>query len=561
MTSIGPRCAAAFFFAGLVFAQPAIRLKTRTIHPTAATVSEVRPPRGSWRGHVVIQFASPPSADTIAELEKRGIAVLQDVPESGLLVFVERPVRVAGLGVQAVISIDPGDKISPLLKNAGAVLVEFYPDVDMNAARGIVLGAGAMLSDNPDLNPHHLLLNATAAQMAELSKQDEVAYIFPASKVLINGVPTLPCLGAVTGVGATAQSIPTYGSWNQGGAATIGYAFSELAGELSALQQESEIQRAMAEWAAVVELTWKQVSSATAPQTVNILFTTGDHGDGYPFGPAGGVLAHTFYPSPPNPEPIAGDMHFNNANTFRVGANVDVFSVALHELGHALGLGHADDPSAVMYPYYSMHSGLSPMDIATVQTLYAPQTSTPAPTLTLNVSAPPATTTSSSVNLSGTTSGGKGAATVTWWSSQGSGAAEGSAKWSIAGIPLAVGANSVTVTATDGASRVSQTVTVTRQAAPTPTPPTGTPPPSLTITTPSSTSISTAAASMVFAGIASTNVTSVTWSTNTGQSGTASGTTQWSATIPLLVGYNAVTIQAHAAAGNVAWRSVVVTRQ
>jgi hypothetical protein len=48
--------------------------------------------------------------------------------------------------------------------------------------------------------------------------------------------------------------------------------------------------------------------------------------------------------------------------------------------------------------------------------------------------------------------------------------------------------------------------------------------------------------------------------TNTGGSGTASGTTRWSAPIPLLVGSNTVTIRASDAAGNVGWRSVVVAR-
>ena len=42
---------------------------------------------------------------------------------------------------------------------------------------------------------------------------------------------------------------------------------------------------------------------------------------------------------PLNPEPIAGDMHFDNDESWRIGANLDVFSVALHETGHALGLG------------------------------------------------------------------------------------------------------------------------------------------------------------------------------------------------------------------------------
>jgi hypothetical protein len=45
-----------------------------------------------------------------------------------------------------------------------------------------------------------------------------------------------------------------------------------------------------------------------------------------------------------------------------------------------------------------------------------------------------------------------------------------------------------------------------------------------------------------------------------GQSGTASGTTSWSAPIPLLVGSNVVTIRAYDTAGNSGWRSVVVTR-
>jgi hypothetical protein len=50
-----------------------------------------------------------------------------------------------------------------------------------------------------------------------------------------------------------------------------------------------------------------------------------------------------------------------------------VFSVALHELGHSLGLAHSAEPMAVMYPVYGGPiQGLAPDDIAAIQQLYAP---------------------------------------------------------------------------------------------------------------------------------------------------------------------------------------------
>ena len=103
---------------------------------------------------------------------------------------------------------------------------------------------------------------------------------------------------------------------------------------------------------------------------MDILFARGSHGDGYPFDGAGATLAHTFYPAPPNPEPIAGDMHLDADEPWRSGANVDLYSVALHEAGHALGLGHSDRPGAVMYPYYKLSTGLTDDDIAGIRALY-----------------------------------------------------------------------------------------------------------------------------------------------------------------------------------------------
>jgi hypothetical protein len=57
-------------------------------------------------------------------------------------------------------------------------------------------------------------------------------------------------------------------------------------------------------------------------------------------------------------------------------------------------------------------------------------------------------------------------------------------------------------------------------------------------------------------------VTGVTWTSNSGASGTATGTRLWAAdSIPLLRGTNLIMIRATDAAGNTAWRSLVITRR
>ena len=357
-----------------------------------------------------------------------------------------------------------------------------------------------------------------------------------------------------------------------------------MSSKVGSAQAQAEIQRAMAEWSKVIKLAWQPGSSSTAARTVNILFGRAAHGDPYPFDGPGGVLAHTFYPAPPNPEPIAGDMHLDDDENWHVGANTDLFSVTLHELGHALGLGHSDNPSAVMYPYYKMVTTLAADDKSAILSLYAAQDGapvtpvTPAPPagpVTLTVNVPASTTSASSIALSGTVTGANGAVSVTWSAAGNSGSAQvNGTTWSIGSVPLAMGANRITVTATSQTGQASLPVTVTRtspaQTPPPQTPPSGphpggndTTPPALQISSPGGTSVSASSDSIAFRGSASDNVgvVRVTWSTSMGFAGTASGTTQWAAQIPLIFGYNTVTIRAFDAAGNSSWRSVVVVRR
>jgi hypothetical protein len=47
-----------------------------------------------------------------------------------------------------------------------------------------------------------------------------------------------------------------------------------------------------------------------------------------------------------------------------------VYTVAMHEIGHLLGLGHSDDPRDVMFPTTSVHD-ITPRDRHTARLLYA----------------------------------------------------------------------------------------------------------------------------------------------------------------------------------------------
>jgi peptidoglycan hydrolase-like protein with peptidoglycan-binding domain len=155
------------------------------------------------------------------------------------------------------------------------------------------------------------------------------------------------------------------------------YAFQNFTADLPNATIVAAIEQAFALWAAETPLRFTQVAIAAGPEII-IRFVTGDHGDGSPFDGPGGVLAHAFFPpTPPNlPQPIQGDTHFDDAETWTVtippaGGTFDLVTVAAHEFGHALGLNHSTVAGALMEAFYAgPHRFLHADDIAGIQFLY-----------------------------------------------------------------------------------------------------------------------------------------------------------------------------------------------
>ncbi|XP_025409897.1 matrix metalloproteinase-2-like isoform X2 [Sipha flava] len=150
-------------------------------------------------------------------------------------------------------------------------------------------------------------------------------------------------------------AIPSNG-WNK---RYLTYYVSNYTPKLSPENIKNEIQRAFRIWSQYSRLNFLEVYNTNAD--IVISFGEFDHGDKFPFDGPGNTLAHAFYPT--DLGILGGDIHFDNSEDwtlYKSDSGVDFYSVAIHEMGHSLGLGHSAESNSIMNPYYK---GPQPQDI------------------------------------------------------------------------------------------------------------------------------------------------------------------------------------------------------
>lgn len=163
------------------------------------------------------------------------------------------------------------------------------------------------------------------------------------------------------------------------GSAELSYYVGSAPSGVSQQQFESTIETALQVWSDVIDVNFTQTSRAGQRDSLDF---TSQNLDG-----AGGTLAQAYFPDDVNPARIAGDVQFDSSENWEVGntrgrSAFDLLQVAVHEIGHALGIEHLEHSGSVLAPFISASQqfrSLSEHDVDAALSLYAPASTPVAP--------------------------------------------------------------------------------------------------------------------------------------------------------------------------------------
>jgi Ca2+-binding RTX toxin-like protein len=163
------------------------------------------------------------------------------------------------------------------------------------------------------------------------------------------------------------------------GSAALTYYLGDVptAFSLSTADVQATITQAFDVWAAVVDVSFTQTTTPGLSDSIDITF---DNIDG-----TGSTLAFAYFPDDLNSNPLAGDIQFDTSETWEIGndqgsAAFDFLLVAVHEVGHAIGIDHSDNSDSVMFPSSGasdFFTALDATDVAAARTIYAAIGETP----------------------------------------------------------------------------------------------------------------------------------------------------------------------------------------
>ncbi|HEV3164220.1 MAG TPA: matrixin family metalloprotease [Isosphaeraceae bacterium] len=151
--------------------------------------------------------------------------------------------------------------------------------------------------------------------------------------------------------------------------------FQKMNAKFTTAAWEQQIEKGASVWEAVANINLALVSDDGTAIGAN-----GNQQDDPRFGDIriGGMsqgstqLAFTYAAPPFNGGTLAGDMFFNTDQSWQInGTTYDLLTVAIHEMGHALGMSHSADSTAVMYATYSdAKQTITTDDTSGIQSIY-----------------------------------------------------------------------------------------------------------------------------------------------------------------------------------------------